>query len=1150
MNKFLKKALPVSVLSCLIATNSVTSVFAAPTELYGYRKMDLIEFHKTVYDKYGNVREFPKNKTFKTTVDKNDSTDANSSASKHEVVVAPRMAKKSVVAVSGASKGSKGGEKDKVDAVGGASGGFVAADVVFDFELISNAMILHNLGIKNESVERILNIWSTSTKTIVTKGNTEEGYDWEDYVNKAADAYANGKDLTFEEYTKLKDKKVKKLPPKAKYILEDGSFGTQITRNEIGGKKAPNISNDDKTNILNSDITLTYNEDEEWKSAIESIKIGKEDYNKKTIQLSDVKFEGNKIIIDKKYFKLGENVVTFTAKDYKTVVVTQFVYKDKVELTVKEGKLGQDVVLSSTSGNNEFLKDIKFINFNGRVLDKEKGEWKILDDSIVLSKELFNVQGDYKVLINTDNKYDLKLMNIKVTKDGLNTDGTKDEKKVLPVINPVEVNQYEDIVFNFEANLNWQRAITKIEKLDESGIAPLYVKLEYRVSDGELIIPQKNVLDKPGEYTLRIFADGYEPLDVTATVIKEHPEVLITYIPRVNEEVKFKINDSGYRWVDNLHEIFIDGKKLDKEQYHTAGNLVVIHENVITTPGNHSVVMKSKGFTNAVKQIAVLVGNGATEENNLKDGPDLVAKKDIVAKNEDVIVTTEDDQWLKELKIVQVNGNKVNDFAIKDKNITIPSKYFKEGNNTIEMLSIGYRKVALKVDVYKSIPNDVKAFEAKEGFDMIIDLGYDRDYKVNEVILNGQTLNENVEYELSPNRWIVIKKAAVKVGANEVTIKAERYADKTFNIEVKKKETPKPVDPKPQELESAKAMLWRHGVDQGTSFDIEKTNEKYTVDSIIFNGKEVKFTQDNKKITPDISSLEAGNYEIILKAKDYKDGKFSIKIYEKKAEPGKEGKPSTDSNTKPSTGEIKPAPKDIRAYEAKEGFDVNIDLGYDSKYVVNEVILNGVSLNKDVDYRVTITKMLVINKGLVKIGANEVVLKSSGYEDKTLNIDVKKKEVPKPVETKPVETKTEELKSAKAMLWIHGVDEGSKLNIDKTDENYEVESITFNGQSVDFTQDNRKITPDISSLSPGKYEIILKAKGYKDGKLTITIYAKKEEVKKEEIKVTEVKVDESKKEATNVIEDNKATLNKEDIQVDKSLSSENKKEKPQSIEKK
>ena len=45
-------------------------------------------------------------------------------------------------------------------------------------------------------------------------------------------------------------------------------------------------------------------------------------------------------------------------------------------------------------------------------------------------------------------------------------------------------------------------------------------------------------------------------------LLKKHPEVLITYIPRVNEEVKFKINDSGYRWVDNLHEIFIDGKKV------------------------------------------------------------------------------------------------------------------------------------------------------------------------------------------------------------------------------------------------------------------------------------------------------------------------------------------------------------------------------------------------------------------------------------------------------------------------------------------------------------------------------------------------------------------------------------------------------------
>ena len=104
---------------------------------------------------------------------------------------------------------------------------------------------------------------------------------------------------------------------------------------KLGVKKAPNISNDDKTNILNSDITLTYNEDDEWKNAIESIKIGKEDYNKKTVQLSDVKFEGNKIIIDKKYFKLGENVITFTAKDYKTVIVTQFVYKDKIETCCK-----------------------------------------------------------------------------------------------------------------------------------------------------------------------------------------------------------------------------------------------------------------------------------------------------------------------------------------------------------------------------------------------------------------------------------------------------------------------------------------------------------------------------------------------------------------------------------------------------------------------------------------------------------------------------------------------------------------------------------------------------------------------------------------------------------------------------------------------
>lgn len=1020
MKKFIKKALPVSVLSCVLVASSTISALAAPTELYGYKKMDLIEFHKVVYDKNGNPRVFPKNKTFKTTIEKGENTDVNSSASKHEEIVAKRV-KRSADAMSGASK--KGGNKNKdgVDAVGGASGGFVGADVVFDFELISNAIIIHNLGIKNENVEKILEAWATSTKTVVAKDNVEEGYSWEDFVNKAAEAYANGKDLTFEEYVKLKDKKVAKLPPNAKYILEDGTLGTRLDRKEIGGKESPNVSNDNLNNKLNSDIVLNYVEDRSWTNAIESITVGKEDYNKKKIALNDVKFEGDKITIDKKYFKLGENVITFTAKGYKTVVVTQFVYKDKIEITVKEGKLGQDVVL--TADNKEYLKEVKFINLNGRVLDQEKGQWKVENESIVLSKEIFTEEGDYKVLINTDGKYDIKLLNLKVTKNGANNDGVALGEKVLPKIAPVEVNKNNDIVFSFDPNLNWQKAITKIEKVDPNGMAPLNDKLQFRVSDGKLTIIQYQYLNTPGEYTLRVFADGYEPIDIKAIVVGEAPEIYTTNLPYVNYDLAFKSTESGYRWIDNLSEVLVNGKKLDKEMYHTAGNLVVLHKEVFTKPGLHSFVFKSKGYPSAVKQLDVLQGNGTIEENNLKDAPEVKAKQIILTKNEDLVLAVNDKEWTNGLKIVQVNSNKVNNFNIKDNNITIPYTYFKEGKNTVELLAQGYRKAFLNVNLAKTVPIDVKAFEAKEGFDVTIDLGYDKDYVVSEVVLNGKNLKENDDYRISPQSWLIINKALVKTGANEVTIKADGYYDKSFNIDVKKKEAPKPVE-KPVEIPSAKAMLWHHSVDQGKVLEIDKTNGDYTVDSITFNGKEVGFTQDKSKITPDITSLEPGNYEIILKANGYKDGKYTI----------------------------------------------------------------------------------LINK---------------------------KKEEVKPVDTKPNQPKPDELKSAKAMLWLHSIEEGKSFNIDKTDENYEVESITFNGQDISFTQDNKVITPDIASLKPGNYEIVLKAKGYKDGKLTIIIYAKKQVVKKEPVKLVETKVE---------------NISKKDTVTTDTVKVEEKKEEPKSVE--
>ncbi len=177
-------------------------VLAAPSEIYGYKKMDLFEFHKTNYDKYGNIRYSPEITTFSTGNDEKDLENSTSASAKVNSLKNTK-AHSQKAKVDAVAHASSGGSSDKVDAVGSASGGFVGADVVFDFDMLSNALILKQLEYDIPEVNKVLDIFNTTTRTHIGKrGEIDFLVDYEDYMSKAGEAYYNDEYLSFEEYIK------------------------------------------------------------------------------------------------------------------------------------------------------------------------------------------------------------------------------------------------------------------------------------------------------------------------------------------------------------------------------------------------------------------------------------------------------------------------------------------------------------------------------------------------------------------------------------------------------------------------------------------------------------------------------------------------------------------------------------------------------------------------------------------------------------------------------------------------------------------------------------------------------------------------------------------------------------------------------------
>ena len=262
--------------------------------------------------------------------------------------------------------GSGGGSSDS-------SGGYkVSADLLFDSDLLANALLLEEMGVTCAAATKVVDNWyNVICDAVFNQGdttyNTHTGY-----LNAVNDAKVAGAEwLGYAEYIAAGNVKTTPNRPSAvKEVLEDGLLGDIQHSNTYGRLEAPKATVGETKE--NKDVEITFENADAYMGKITKLYLND---NWQELSTDAYTIEGNKITIKAGALKIGENKITVDATGYLSNVVTIDYAKEtekdlslSVATSISEG---QDVVITVTNSEGDFLK-----NLSGVVLKNSDGTEK------------------------------------------------------------------------------------------------------------------------------------------------------------------------------------------------------------------------------------------------------------------------------------------------------------------------------------------------------------------------------------------------------------------------------------------------------------------------------------------------------------------------------------------------------------------------------------------------------------------------------------------------------------------------------------------------------------------------------------------------------------------------------------------------------
>ena len=262
--------------------------------------------------------------------------------------------------------GSGGGSSDS-------SGGYkVSADLLFDSDLLANALLLEEMGVTCAAATKVVDNWyNVICDAVFNQGDTTYKTHT-GYLNAVNDAKVAGAEwLGYAEYIAAGNVKTTPNRPSAvKEVLEDGLLGDIQHSNTYGRLEAPKATVGETKE--NKDVEITFENADAYMGKITKLYLND---NWQELSADAYTIEGNKITIKAGALKIGENKITVDATGYLSNVVTiDYAKETEKELSLSVATSiseGQDVVITVTNSEGDFLK-----NLSGVVLKNSDGTEK------------------------------------------------------------------------------------------------------------------------------------------------------------------------------------------------------------------------------------------------------------------------------------------------------------------------------------------------------------------------------------------------------------------------------------------------------------------------------------------------------------------------------------------------------------------------------------------------------------------------------------------------------------------------------------------------------------------------------------------------------------------------------------------------------
>ena len=246
------------------------------------------------------------------------------------------------------------------------------ANLVFDTDLLANALLLHKMERTTADVEKIVNYWRydiAGRDSVFDKGATDY-YKYSSYITAVNTAQTgNASWLSYEDYLKnvSEDAKNPNRPYAVKAILEDGLLGETQYNGDYGKLTAPDFMVGDAAE--GRPVVLT-TENKAYVGEIKGLYLNG-DWRMLREDAYEIDQAAGTITIKAGVLKVGENTISIVATGYqkKTIAINNNKMKE-TDLTLsvdKESfKQGETATLTVEGSKGDFLK-----NLTGVALMKE-----------------------------------------------------------------------------------------------------------------------------------------------------------------------------------------------------------------------------------------------------------------------------------------------------------------------------------------------------------------------------------------------------------------------------------------------------------------------------------------------------------------------------------------------------------------------------------------------------------------------------------------------------------------------------------------------------------------------------------------------------------------------------------------------------------